>query len=440
LEKIKESIILNIAFPSAELVMGTCAMKWYKKIAKMQSWTKHEISNWQHEELSKFIIHAYENTVYYKKVFDNLGIKPADIKSPSDLTKLPVITKEIINANYNDFVPKNLHQLKYRKSQTGGTTGVPLRYYCDEDTWGYITAVKIHSWQKIGYHYGDKFIALGSSSLFPEKRNIIRSIYDRMRAEIPLNGMNMSDDVCASYITFIKKNNINYLYGYASAIFLLSKYVLDNNLKIDLKAAFPTAEILTADYRETIIKAFNCRVMDCYGARDGGMTAYEVEPKKYYLGYNIIAEIVNPIGDNTGKLVTTNFLNYSFPLIRYDYGDEGTLENNYSGYNGQILTHIIGRSSDVFRLENGNNVTGPGFNSLLRLYDISSWCVKQLSGSSIEISIQPIKGKYTNEQEQEIRKVVTRYIGESCELKINHVESFETLKNGKRRYFLTNKD
>ncbi len=30
--KIKEKFLLNIAFPLADIVMGTCAMKWYWQI------------------------------------------------------------------------------------------------------------------------------------------------------------------------------------------------------------------------------------------------------------------------------------------------------------------------------------------------------------------------------------------------------------------------
>ena len=39
MSKLKESFILNVAFPLADKLMGTCAMKWYRQICKMNTWS-----------------------------------------------------------------------------------------------------------------------------------------------------------------------------------------------------------------------------------------------------------------------------------------------------------------------------------------------------------------------------------------------------------------
>ncbi len=78
---LKESIILNLIMPMAEMLMGTCAMKWRKIILKMNSWSSEEIRAWQNENLRAFVKHAYEHTTYYKNQFDTLGIKPEDIQT-----------------------------------------------------------------------------------------------------------------------------------------------------------------------------------------------------------------------------------------------------------------------------------------------------------------------------------------------------------------------
>lgn len=434
--KIKEFFILNFVFPLADKLMGTCAMKWYRQICKMNLWNREEINHWQNEHLQKFVKHAYEHTVYYKRVFDELGITPEDIKTAEDLKKLPIVNKEIVNSHFDEFVPDNIGKFRYRKSRTGGTTGEPMFYYCDENTWGYVTAAKIYYWTKTTYHYGDAFIALGSSSLFPEKKNRIRELYDKMRCEYGKNGMNMSNEICEEYADFVKQKRIEYVYGYASSVYLFAKYIVENNIDLSfVKAVFTTSEKLLPEYRNVIEKAFGCEVMDSYGARDAGITAYEIKQGLYPMGYNIIAETINEFGDGIGTLLTTNFFNYAFPLIRYEFGDEARIGYD-DAYNGQVLFEIVGRTSDVIRLSNGHNVTGPGFTILMSTFNIVAYNIRQTGPKSIELRIQPDENLFTKEQENQIISKFKNYIGEDCVLNLVYVDHFEPLKNGKRRYFM----
>ena len=153
-----------------------------------------------------------------------------------------------------------------------------MHYLCDENTWGFVTAMKIYSWRQTGYRYGDTYISLGSSSLFPvNKKSLVHDIYYRLRNTIPLNGMNMDDRTCATYMDIVRQHKARYIYGYATAIYLLAKYCKEHNIQWHFNAAFPTAEKLTPVYRQTIADTWGAKIMDCYGSRDGCITAYEIE-------------------------------------------------------------------------------------------------------------------------------------------------------------------
>lgn len=437
MSKLKESFILNVAFPLADKLMGTCVMKWYRQICKMNTWSRDEISNWQNTQLQAFVKHAYNHTVYYKRVFDELGLSPEDIKCAEDLKKLPVVTKDIANAHFEELVPDNLQQFKYRKSRTGGTTGEPMFYYCDENTWGYVTAAKIYYWTKTKFNYGDAFVALGSSSLFGKKSSLPRRIYDKMRNEIPMNCVNVTDEICLKYVDTIKKKNVRFLYGYAAAIYVFSKFVSDNNIDLhQIEQVFTTSENLPDHYREFIKKTFDCDVMDCYGAKDAGITAYEQGYHQYCVGYNVVAEIINPTSENSGALLTTNFVNYSFPLIRYQFGDEVALSNTSDKYNGQVITKVEGRTSDVMRLANGHNLTSTGMAMIMKNFDVKAFAFDKVDDNHVELRIEVDKKKYNQEQENMIKDTIVGYIGVDCILDIVYVDHFEPLKNGKRRYFM----
>ncbi len=439
MSKLKESFILNVAFPLADKLMGTCAMKWYRQICKMNTWSRDEITNWQNSQLQAFVKHAYNHTVYYKRVFDELGLRPEDIRCAEDLKKLPVVTKDIANAHFDELAPDNLAQIKCRLGKTGGTTGEPMRYYCDENVWGYVTAAKIFHWKKAGYRYGDAFVALGSSSLFAKKPSLVRRIYDKIRNEVPMNSVNLTDELCEKYVRQIKKQKIRFIYGYAASIYILTKYVAKKNIDLtQIEAVFTTSENLTDAYRELMEKTYKCHVMDCYGARDAGITAYEVGRGSYHVGYNAVVEVINEIAPNTGTVLTTNFLNYSFPLIRYQFGDEAELAVNVpeNEYNGRVIRKVIGRTSDVMRLGNGHSLTATGFSMIMKEFDVVAFDFNKVGETEVALRIQPIDGKYDMNQEETIRKTIHRYIGEDCKLNIEYVDHFEPLKNGKRRYFM----
>lgn len=433
-----EKIRLNIVLPLSERLTGTCASYWYKQIEEMSRWSKEQIADWQNRKLTDFIHHAYTHTQYYRKQFDSFGIKPEDIKCATDLKKLQIVTKEIINKYHDDFVPDNIHNFKYRSGKTGGTTGEPMLYLCDENTWGYVTAAKIFHWKKTGYRYGDKFVAMGSASLFSQKPSFVRRVYDKIRNEYPMNAVNLTDELCEKYVGIIKKEKIRYLYGYAASLYIFTQYVKRHNENLNqVEAVFTTSENLTDHYRKLMEETYHCNVMDCYGARDAGITAYESGKGVYQVGYNVIAEVVDEFENNTGTLLSTNFLNYSFPLIRYQFGDLVELSSDVDEecYNGQVIKRVIGRTSDVMRLGNGHHLTSTGFSMIMKEFDVIAFDFRKIGDLELLLRIQPITEKYTKEQEDLIRKTFVKYIGEECKLNIVYVDKFEPLRNGKRRFF-----
>lgn len=443
MSKLGAILRLHVILPLAEKMVGTCSTKWLRQIVSMSSWTPKQVKKWQNMRLQALVKHVYEHTTYYRRIFDELGLKPQDIQTIEDLKKLPIIDKATAIAHYDEIVPDNLSYFRYRKGKTGGTTGEPMYYLMDENNWGYTSAAKLYAWMTTPYQYGDKFVAMGSASLFAKKPSLPRRIYDKIRNEFPLNTVNLTDELCEEYIAFIKKHKIRYIYGYTASIYIFTSYVAKHHVDLkQIEVIFTTSENLTDAYRELIEKTYDCRVMDCYGANDAGMNAYEINPHNYHVGYNVLCEIINPIEKNTGSLLTTNLLNYTFPLLRYQFGDEVELlpAVDPKEYNGQVINRIIGRTSDVMRLENGHNMTATGFSMIMKEFDIVAFNFNKTGVNEVTLKVQAIKEKYNTQQEDEIRKTIQRYIGDDATLIIEYVEQFEPLKNGKRRYFMNNVD
>lgn len=68
--------------------------------SKIEQMSRDEMTALQTERLVKAVAYAYERVPLYKERFDEIGLKPADIKELSDITKLPFTVKTDLRDNY----------------------------------------------------------------------------------------------------------------------------------------------------------------------------------------------------------------------------------------------------------------------------------------------------------------------------------------------------
>lgn len=100
----------------------------YKRLIQNQWKSYDELKKEQETHLRKIINFSYNNVPYYHRLFRDLKLGPENIKNIEDLEKLPILTKDIIKQNWNEFVPVNLKNMSYYNLTTGGSTGSPLRF------------------------------------------------------------------------------------------------------------------------------------------------------------------------------------------------------------------------------------------------------------------------------------------------------------------------
>ncbi|WNY24837.1 Phenylacetate-coenzyme A ligase [Methanolapillus millepedarum] len=66
----------------------------------IETMNRKEMNELQLKRLQNSAKTVYQNVPFYKKKFDELGVKPEDIKSLSDISKLPQTTKYDFTDNY----------------------------------------------------------------------------------------------------------------------------------------------------------------------------------------------------------------------------------------------------------------------------------------------------------------------------------------------------
>ncbi len=97
-------------------------MIWNKEAECMRVGEREKL---QLERMKAILKRTYKNVPYYKKRFDEMKVKPGDIKSLKDINKLPFTTKTDLREGY----PFGLFAVPRREivelHTSSGTTGKP---------------------------------------------------------------------------------------------------------------------------------------------------------------------------------------------------------------------------------------------------------------------------------------------------------------------------
>ncbi len=101
---------------------------------KHETMSRSELKSLQLSRLKEIVTYAYERVPFYKKKYDEAGVKPSDIKTLEDIQKLPFVTKADLRENYPyGFLAVPVSELA-RIHASSGTSGKPtVVAYTKED-------------------------------------------------------------------------------------------------------------------------------------------------------------------------------------------------------------------------------------------------------------------------------------------------------------------
>ena len=358
----------KIIIPLADKLKGRNLTGEIRILSSTEWLSEKDLYDLQCKKLRDLVEHCYMNVPYYRRVFDELGITPKDIQSRDDLSKLPILTKQIIKENFNDLVSLDESDRQTLNGSTGGSTGTPMRFKEDVNSWNRLRALTFRGWRWAGFHLGEKLFTLAGNSLVKQNTQSIKwlekNLYDRIviRNE-KHNCTDITPSALQEYYQAMMKYGPTAIRGYASSIYFFAKYIEQNKLPVcPLKAVFTTGEKLHPKYRYKIQQVFHAPVFDGYGASDGGISAQECYMHEgLHIGEEqCIIEIVNKDGNvvpdgEIGHVISTDLNNYVFPFIRYKIGDLAYIKKTLCscGRKHRLLGEVIGREGRAIYKKQG---------------------------------------------------------------------------------------
>jgi phenylacetate-CoA ligase len=325
----------------------------------------------QLERVRELVSHCAVRVPYYRRLFREINFKPVDLRSLEDFGTLPVLTKAIVAEHADDLIAEGTDKKLLLAHHSGGSTGVPLKFYRDS---AYVAASEAGTYRNllqsgwspgemIGFFWGwnDRLTAMHPLEF--EVRQALRRMYqfDPFRSgEADMRG----------WWRRWRRVKPRVALGYASTIARFARYMRDEGHRPPpLKGVFTTAERLFPQQRELLEDVFGCRVYDCYGSSEVQNIATECSHGSMHVNTDFVVVEVDRSDTAAGPapLLVTSLKNRVMPFLRYRNEDWGELADGECtcGSGFPLMSLNVARVSDNFRLPGGRVVHGEFFTHLL---------------------------------------------------------------------------
>jgi phenylacetate-CoA ligase len=401
----------------------------WEKVVRRRGTLEHlaylEASQWMDEgerneltnhSLRKLVTYAGTRVPYYRELFRSLGLEPRDIRTRADLVALPLLTREIVSARYDDLVDP-AHRGKNLKKGTSGTTGKPLKFEYSRSSECWRQAVKLRGYGWAGFRPGRKTFYYWADVSGAQPTLKIR--LDRaLRRESYFDSMRQDEASRVRALELIRRLRPEIIVCYTQSCAQFARWILDRGLRDwdDIPVICGAEAVLGAD-RAVLARAFGPGIFETYGSRETMLMAAECEAHQgmHLSEENLVVEVVrgerSAVPGEAGDVVVTDLHNYGMPMIRYANGDVARLAEPSRCACGRGLArleHVDGRRADTMLDKDGNAVPGIIFHVLFsdaRLELVKQFqAVQSASGAVVlkvvrgrdyaEDAFQAVKGRF----------------------------------------------
>ena len=352
-------------------------MIWNEKAECMSENDKEAL---QLERLQMAVKRAYESVPYYKRRFDELGVKPEDIKTLKDIEKLPFTTKD----DLRDAYPFGMFAVPRKEivevHTSSGTTGKPtVSGYTrgDLEIWGEVMARGLCMF---GVTDDDIIQNTHGYGLFTGGFGVHYGAQKMGATVIPISTgqtkrqIEIMQDFGTSVMIFTPS------YGLYLAEEIEEEGV--DTKTMGLKAIGFGAEMWTEEMRQEIQKRFNAPAYNIYGLTEvmGPGVGLECSEKDglHISEDHFYPEIIDsqthdvlPDGER-GELVLTTLTREGTPLIRFRTKDVTKLTRGKCGCGRTLvkMDRVTGRTDDMMKIRGVSVFPSQIEKALLRIDEV----------------------------------------------------------------------
>jgi phenylacetate-CoA ligase len=403
----------RLLFRITQAMRGSRSLEILNDIRSAPAASPEEIQANQFARISTLLALAESHVPYYREMFRAMGCKSRDIRTLKDFAAIPVLTKDIIRERQKDLIREDIPKDKLVEGNSGGSTGVPLRFYRDRSVLDAADAGTFRNLMQAGWKPGDMIAYFwGWNTQLDTMPAYEFELRQRVRRSYQFDPFQSGPENMDRWLDKFDAIKPKVVFGYASTVARFAAHAESRKRQLPpIAGVFTTAEKLYSHQRETLSRVFGCAVYDCYGSSEVINIACECPRGRMHVNTDFVVLEVDPKATASGEpspFIVTGLWNHTMPFIRYRNEDCGELMEGGCdcGSHFPLMQLRISRVSDNFTFPGGKVVHGEFFTHLMYgSQGIAMFQFHQTAIDSITLWIVPGPGD-SSARESAIQKAI----------------------------------
>jgi phenylacetate-CoA ligase len=286
--------------------------------------SRGDLDNYRFFKLKKALAYVQKNSSFYRKLFDEKGIKPDDIQSLGDLARIPLTKPEDLAEHSNRLVCVSHGKIARATTfTTSGTTGPEKSIFCTKNDLERM-ADFMGTGLKTVADRNDVLQIMLPSGMVNSQTDLLAKGAEKAGILPVKAGLNINFE---EQIRLIRQHGSTVLFVPTPIIYRMTQEMKarEDLSRLGVKTLFLTVSYLSESMRNRLREEWNCDVHDHYGLTEMGLgVAVECHAHNgyHFNEADLILEIVDPntgkvLMDGEGELVFTTLNREGTPLIRY---------------------------------------------------------------------------------------------------------------------------
>jgi phenylacetate-CoA ligase len=379
---------------------------------------------------------------------DDAGLRPYSEWDIEDFRKLPLLTRDDIRSHGEQMVARGIARSKIFRRYTSGTTSTPLRLYGERAQvvadWAHWT--RFRDW--CGFRVGEPRVTFnGRIFIRPDQQEPPFWRYNAAERQLLMSSFHISEASAESYLQQINQYRPVHIDGYVSSLYTLAKIVLERGISMHSPRSVSTySETLFPQQKQTIARAFGCRVHNQYGHSEGACWAGECAAGGLHIGeeyglLEIIKEDGTPARDGEqGEIVVTSYHLHGMPLIRYATSDVAVASGELCpcGRGSRLIKSLVGRVLDIIVTPSGRHIAPTALTLLFdkaSVLNIKESQVAQTAADRVVVRVVP-NSRFNGQHRDGIIADLRRVLGDEMAIEVEVVEAIPRSPSGKLRFVI----
>jgi phenylacetate-CoA ligase len=345
---------------------------------RLESASRDELAAIQNEKLRAVVPFLYENSPFYRRRFERLGLVPGDIRDSEDLAaKWPVLDKSEMMADALEHPPYGTYtamteelwgERGWMMFSSSGTSGVPrvFRYsHVDREQWAWANARALHA---MGFGRGDTVFMMTGYGPHVFAWGVQVALFKMALPSLPGGGMDAKARV--NVIARFRPTILLCTPSYALHLARVAQEMGRDPAKLGVRTILVGGEpaLSIEPTRARIEALWDARLVEFYGCTEaaphvGGYSCGALKrggPVATHLAEDIqIWETVDPdtkrrLGPGErGLTVCTSLNSETSPQLRFLVGDFATLDTRAcecGRTHARAIGSFLGRADDLINL------------------------------------------------------------------------------------------